>query len=196
MKFERISETIIMRRQINFNFNYIIYLIFVFVFSVSCKDNSKQSFMRSPVNTVTKDNITIEVYDYDNFEPFLNQKNDVTYVVNFWATWCKPCIEELAYFEQIGEKYKDKNVKMLLVSLDFPENIESGLIPYIKNNNLKSEVILLDAPDANAWIPKVDKDWSGSIPATLIYNKEKRAFYEQSFTYEELENEIHKFINQ
>ena len=49
-------------------------------------------------------------------------------------------------------------------------------------------------PDQNSWIPKVSEKWSGAIPANLIYNKNSRAFYEQSFTYEELQTEVHKFL--
>ena len=84
---------------------------------------------------------------------------------------------------------------MILVSLDFPKMIESRVIPFIKNKNLQAEVVVLNDPDANSWIEKVAKEWSGAIPATIIYKNEKRKFYEQSFTEEELETEIKSFIN-
>jgi len=82
-----------------------------------------------------------------------------------------------------------------LVSLDFPDKIESQLIPFVTKRKLKSEVVLLDDPNANEWIPKVDETWTGAIPATIIFSKDKRKFYEQSFTYEELENELQTIIN-
>jgi len=81
-----------------------------------------------------------------------------------------------------------------LVSLDFPDKLDSNLIPFIKKNSIQPKVILLDAPNENEWIPKIDESWSGAIPATLIYNKNKRSFYEQSFTREELINELERFI--
>ena len=83
---------------------------------------------------------------------------------------------------------------MILVSLDFPDKLESQLIPFINKNDLQSQVILLNDPYENEWIPKVDSSWSGAIPATLIIDKNKRTFYEQPFTEEELEKEILKFI--
>ena len=126
---------------------------------------------------------------------FLNQKDDTVYVVNFWATWCAPCIKELPSFEEIGKKYKDQKVKVILVSLDFPKKVESNLIPFIERKKLVSEVIHLDDPDANSWIEKIDKNWSGAIPATIIYRNDSKAFYEQSFTYEELETELLKMLN-
>src|SRR5690606_6809447 len=60
-----------------------------------------------------------------NFEAlekkYFQKKNDSIYVINFWATWCKPCIKELPAFEKIASEYADKKVKVLLVSLDFPD---------------------------------------------------------------------------
>ena len=122
----------------------------------------------------------------------MSSKTDKTLVVNFWATWCKPCIKELPYFEAAQTKYKE-DIRVILVSLDFPEKLESQLIPFVNENAIHSQVVLLDDPYENEWIPKVDSTWSGAIPATLIISGSKKVFYEKSFTQEELENEILKF---
>ena len=77
-------------------------------------------------------------------------------------------------------------MKILLVSLDFPAQINSRLKPFLKENNIDMETVLLDDPNQNVWINKVDPTWSGSIPATLVYSRNSRNFYEKSFTYQEL----------
>lgn len=136
----------------------------------------------------------LEVYDFQGIEKFLHQKNNKTYVINFWATWCAPCIKELPYFEQIQEKYK-KDVEVILISLDFPSQYETKLIPFLEKRQLKSKVIVLDDVDMNSWIPKIDSNWDGAIPVTLIYNSKNRQFYPQSFTYDELAIEVEKFLN-
>ena len=141
----------------------------------------------------SRDDISVNAYDFSGLEYYLNQKNDTTYVVNFWATWCEPCVEELPHFEKLNEKYKEDKVKVILVSLDIFKQVETKLLPFIKEKQLKSEVIYLRDPDQNTWLPKVDSTWSGAIPATVIYNKEQRKFYERSFTYEELEKEVSNF---
>ena len=133
--------------------------------------------------------------DFDGLKPRLSTQSDSTYVVNFWATWCKPCIKELPYFQELSENYKSEKVKVLLVSLDFPNKYESLLKPYIKEHNIQNEVLALNDPDSNSWIPQVDESWSGAIPATIIFNKNERKFYEQSFTYDELENQLKSVIN-
>lgn len=137
---------------------------------------------------------TVPVYDFAGLEPILHQQNDTCYVVNFWATWCKPCVEELPAFEELQETFKNEKLKVLLVSLDFIKYYDTQLLPFIADRKLKSEVVLLNDPRSNTWIDKVSPDWSGAIPATIIYRGEMRQFYERSFTFEELESEVNAFL--
>lgn len=115
-------------------------------------------------------------------------------MVNFWATWCAPCVKELPYFEDLNTQYKNEQVEVILVSLDFPKTYETSLKPFLKEKKLQTKVVALDDANFNSWIPQVHPDWFGAIPATLIYNREKRKFFEKSFTYKELENEVKQFI--
>jgi len=169
--------------------------IIILLHITSCKNEVKpDQSVKKEKKSIEEFAITkVQSYNFKQFETFLNKKDSKTYVINFWATWCKPCVEELPSFEKLNEAYKSQNVEVLLVSLDFPNQIEERLIPFIEKHKLKSKVILLDDPDQNTWIPKVSEEWSGAIPATLIYNKKSRKFYEQSFTYSELETELKKF---
>lgn len=154
--------------------------ILVVLLMVSCKEESKE--------------ITFTEVDYNGLEKVLNKQDNKTYVVNFWATWCAPCVKELPYFERINKQYKDKNVEVVLVSLDFPKHFDTKLKNFINEKQLQSELYALNDMDSNYWIPKVNKDWSGAIPATLIYNSNKREFFEQAFEYEELEKALNKFL--
>lgn len=162
-----------------------IILVLIFAISLSCQEKGAK---KSAVN----ENDSIEVYDFSTLEAMLNAADDKIYIVNFWATWCKPCIEELPYFEALEAEGGD-GIKVILVSLDFPDKLETQLKPFIANKKIKSQVILLDDPHENEWIPKVDSSWTGAIPATLIFNKSKRVFYEKSFTKESLFEEVLNF---
>ena len=137
----------------------------------------------------------IQVVDFDEFYSKIDLSSNDTYVINFWATWCSPCVKELPYFESINKEYADKNVKVILVSLDFPSQIESKLKPYIKKNKIKSNVILLDDSKMNKWVPRVSEKWDGGIPATLIVNSSNYNFYPNPFEKEELVGEILKVMD-
>lgn len=148
--------------------------------------------------TISKEQPNLEglqVLDFDGLEPYLNKMDDELHVVNFWATWCAPCVKELPYFEALNDGIEGKSIDVLLVSLDFPDKYESKLLPFIEKYQLRSEVIALDDINQNRWIPAIDDTWSGALPATLIYKGDKRKFYEGSFTQEELETEIKQFLN-
>ncbi|MBW6489694.1 MAG: TlpA family protein disulfide reductase [Lentimicrobium sp.] len=137
----------------------------------------------------------VSVLDFQKFRPYLEKNNDTTYVINFWATWCLPCIKEIPYFQQVNDNYSDKKLKVLLVSLDFANQIDKRLKPFIEKHKLTPQVVLLNDPDANSWINEVSPEWSGALPATVIYNKNFRGFYEKSFTYNELEQIINQRIS-
>ena len=133
---------------------------------------------------------------FDDFEPILHQDTDTTYVVNFWATWCGPCVKELPYFEALHKRYEDQPVKVVLVSLDFEKHIVRKLLPFLNKKDIQSNVVLLADGKANNWIDKVDPSWSGAIPITLVYKGDKREFYEKEFHSEqELVNIISPFLN-
>ena len=129
--------------------------------------------------------------DIDELKLIYHEKGDKIYVVNFWATWCKPCVEELPHIEAINASYKKEQVTVLLVSLDFPEMLDKKLPKWLKKHKIKSRVIMLDDPDENKWINGIDPKWTGSIPATLIMkNSQKIMFTEGRITEFELKSII------
>ena len=111
---------------------------------------------------------------------------DTTYVINFWATWCSPCVAELPNFEKLRVENLNKPVKIILISLDFKSKLQKAVIPFVQNNNINAEVFLLNEPDKQIYTQRIDKKWSGAIPATLFVNKKVRHFYEKEFTEDEL----------
>lgn len=121
----------------------------------------------------------IPVYNFDELEPLLYTSSNKTHVINFWAMWCAPCVRELPILLEYEKNNPD--VEIILVSLDFPEDIETKLKPFLKEREISSKVVLLDDPDANSWIDKVDPNWSGAIPFTIVFNNEKRSYHERVF---------------
>ena len=137
----------------------------------------------------------VKVLNFNEFEPNLHFINDSVYLINFWATWCVPCRRELPAIEQVSTKYSNKKFRVILVSMDFQSQLESQLLPFINSHHIKSQVVLLDDPDQNRWIDKVDSGWSGEIPFTVIYGKKFRNTFAKSFNFHELDSIINNKLN-
>ncbi|MDP4224263.1 MAG: TlpA disulfide reductase family protein [Bacteroidota bacterium] len=127
-------------------------------------------------------------------EKILKNPENKLFVVNLWATWCAPCVKELPGFEKVARDYDPSKVKFILVSLDFPSEVQKQLLPFLKKNNISLDVNVMTDLDYNSWMAKVDPDWQGNIPSTLFFNNKKKTRY---FHPGELsETELRKIINQ
>ncbi len=133
----------------------------------------------------------VQVMRFEQFETLTNPKDDKVYIFNFWATYCKPCLKEMPDFQRVAAESKGK-IEVVFVSLDFVKDRDK-VEAFIKEKNIKEKVILLNEPDYDSWINKVNKDWSGAIPATLIIRQNKREFYEKSLDYEEIKRNLNGF---
>jgi thiol-disulfide isomerase/thioredoxin len=136
-----------------------------------------------PATWPAKDSTLSDIPIYSTFDeiaPLFQQDNDTTYVINFWATWCKPCVKELPYFEELNASLQGQKAKVVLVSLDFPKKVATQLVPFVEKRQLSSEVLVLLDGKYNDWIDQVDPQWTGAIPATLIYKGENRRFIGQA----------------
>ena len=131
----------------------------------------------------------VNLLTVDQLESRFANGNDTVYIVNFWATWCAPCVAEMPNFEKLQSTYQDQPLKVLMVSVDFKSKLESAVKPFVKKKNLQNEIFLLNEKSQQVYINKISKDWSGALPTTLIVNRTKniRKIYEQEFTYSELE---------
>lgn len=168
------------------SFSFYVVVLTCFLLFSACKTENNNT---TELKFTTWQEGSIPVVNYDKFKAILeNSKDDKLYVFNFWATWCKPCVEELPYFEAINKKYDD--VEVTLVSLDFSEKLNELVIPFANKYELVSNILLLEDTRSFYWIPDVDENWSGAIPATLMFSKNGKTFYEKAFTFEELETEI------
>jgi len=113
-------------------------------------------------------------------------------IINFWATYCGPCIAEMPAFQQLAEKYSHKGLKLIFVSLDMREDYPAKVDSFVVKRKIRNQVLWLNETNADYFCPKVDEKWSGAIPATLLVNKTKtvRRFFEKEMTEQELEKEI------
>ena len=135
----------------------------------------------------------IEYIKIPGLEKILNSDENKLFIVNFWATWCAPCVSEIPNFENVSKSCNPDKVRFILVSLDFPSQVEKQLVPFLKKNGITLNVVVMQDLDYNSWIDKVDPKWQGDIPATLFFNNTRKTRYFHSG--ELTESDLRKFIN-
>ena len=136
------------------------------------------------------------VYKINDLLNRIHNNSDTIYVVNFWATWCKPCVQEMPDFESFYRQNKPALVKIILVSMDFKEDLDKKLVPFLEKNKYSSEVILLDEVNGNDFINKIHTKWGGAIPATYFTtkNKKREDIFEKKVNLELLNSTMNEFI--
>lgn len=140
---------------------------------------------------------TLQYSSFADLQSSLLKDNENVIVLNFWATWCKPCVAELPDFEKIYSELKEKNVQVILANLDLHSKTETAVPEFIQKKNIQSTVVHITDQDPNDWVSKVDAQWTGSIPATVIYNRGKKVwFFEGQTDYETLKSIIIKYITE
>jgi thiol-disulfide isomerase/thioredoxin len=139
---------------------------------------------------------TIKKWKYAELEQYINQSK-TPLVINFWATFCKPCVDEIPYFQKLIRQYEGKKVKLLLASLDFPEYYPQKIEAYAKKYGFTAEIIWIDEEDPGQFCPRIDSKWSGVLPATLFINKKKnyRSFHSQQLPENEFKKELDKLVD-
>lgn len=133
-----------------------------------------------------------ELIKLKGLQEIMQNKSDQVMVINFWATWCAPCIKELPYFEKLNQ---NKLANVLLVSMDYDLDPNTEKVDrFVARKKLQSKVLILTESDPNSWIDKIDKRWSGALPATLVINSKtgKREFVQGELGEGELEKLVMK----
>jgi len=132
----------------------------------------------------------VRVLNFEQLETSTHLTNDTLYVVNFWATWCKPCVQELPYFIESAKKNSNQKVKIVFASLNSVKELAS-VQKFTDSKNIQQNVFILNAGNPNIWLDKIDKSWGGSIPATVMYKNNKKVFFKEGeFTQTEIDSII------
>jgi thiol-disulfide isomerase/thioredoxin len=137
-----------------------------------------------------RDSLSYPVYtSFDEVASLFDHvEADETLVINFWATWCQPCVEELPYFERLA---RETDARVVMISLDFKKDVATRLKKFVEERDLKLPVIALADGDYNSWIDRVDPSWGGAIPVTLICRGKERRFHDTKFDdYDELRTAV------
>lgn len=133
----------------------------------------------------------------DDVKALLDANKGRVVLLNFWATWCKPCVKEFPELVKLYNSYKDKGFSIVFISADVPEEIKSKVIPFLNAQGVDFQTYYIGFDKPEDLINYIDKDWQGAIPSTYIYDKDGKMQTSilGSKSYGDFESEITKYLN-
>lgn len=137
------------------------------------------------------------VNNTDDIKQIFESSKGKVVLLNFWATWCKPCVKEFPELMKLYSNYKDKGFELVFISLDDISEVETKLKPFLTKSGVDFTTYYNTFAKPEELIDYVDKNWSGAIPQTYIYDKEgtMQVSILGNKTYEQFEKEITKYLN-
>ena len=170
------------------------YLPLLFVLTLLCTcDRAPESVPLPRLGTAAE---PVRYADFAELAPLFEQQNDTVYVINFWATWCRPCREEIPYLQQLAEEAADRPLQVVLVSLDTAANAIDRIPAYLQRTAPRPASVILTDPDDAVWGKTIDRVWSGNLPTTIIYRRALRYVYRRNFrTYADLQRALEPLLD-
>lgn len=166
----------------------IIYLTIVFIF-VGCGEK------QTPQTTISSAAPEIEIVNLEVVQKLISDRNGKPLFINFWATWCAPCVEEFPDIVELSEK-KGEQIDFVAISLDSESDLDKKVKQFVKKNNVNFKVLLLKESDVYPLLDWINDEWRGAIPATFIYDKNGNqiSFLLGLQTYSQFETAINKLL--
>lgn len=147
-------------------------------FGCSMKWASKQKGAEEAVDKWNAEKVDLKMMELDEFEKLLNNDTDKLLLINFWATWCGPCVSEFPELIEINRMYRNREFEMITVSLDSPDK-KSNVLKFLEGNYASNKNFLYNSEDKYALMDKVDKDWPGAIPYTILIEPGGKIIYKK-----------------
>lgn len=165
---------------------------FLFISSGCESNNGKNS------TDVDKNNLSVGVMGLDDLKRKINNREGKILFINFWATWCKPCVDEFPALVKLAENNKNNDVEFLSLSVDLIKEINSNVIPFIEKQKVNFPVFVIPEKESDEVIGFISEEWNGAIPATAIYDTQGKLveFITGAETYESFQQKIEKILNQ
>ena len=140
--------------------------------------------------------VDVKIINTNDLKSIFNDVNGSALFINVWATWCEPCREEFPELVKLSNNYKNQ-IHFIGISVDDASDLSAKVIPFLKSQNASFKNYLLKVKEPEDFINMLNKDWSGAIPATFIYDKGGKQIEvligKQS--YDEFESAIKKVIH-
>lgn len=144
----------------------------------SVKWAGKESLVRSYLDRLAREPVSLARADAATLRDLRGGSTNKLRLVNFWATWCAPCVAEFDEFVTINRMYRHRDFEMVLVSLNRPDE-EPAVLEFLKKHQASNRNLLFAFADRDPLINAFNPDWQGAVPYTVLLSSEGRVLHEE-----------------
>ena len=120
---------------------------------------------------IGKDTLQVLPVNEDQVSALISSSRGKILLVNLWATWCKPCVDEFPHLVRLQKIYGEKGLKVLFISVDDVELIETTVLPFLQKQKVTFPTYIKNSEDDERFINAIGDEFRGAIPTTFVYDR-------------------------
>lgn len=118
-------------------------------------------------NEIAAKPVKLDLAGADELKALRRNTGDKILLIDFWATWCGPCVQEFPEFEKMYRMYGHRKFGLVTVSAQFPDE-KKGVLPFLEREHATSRNLLFGDNDTYAMMAAFDPKWNGGLPYTVL----------------------------
>ena len=169
-----------------------VFLIFLSVLLTTGCSNSDTIVQAEEAKQSPEKKSTVSLVTLQEVQKALEKNKGKVSIVNLWATWCPPCVAEIPHLSEFYREMDPEKVAFTAISLDDPQSAEKVVPLFQQKKKVPFDILVLKEPDIDALGKLLNKQLSGSIPNTLVYNSQGKLvkFWEGGISKSDLEGVV------
>jgi thiol-disulfide isomerase/thioredoxin len=172
-------------------------ILLILISFISCTEKTHDKEQNTIIDKSVQQRKLIQHVDSigkSGLEQLITNRKGKTLFLNIWATWCVPCIEEFPDIVKLSEKFKNSDLEVIGISVDYPDEVNTKIVPFLLKQKVPYKVYVSDFKKDEDLINTLNVKWSGALPATFIFDKQgvQRYMLVGKGTYDKFKNEIEK----
>ena len=149
------------------------------VVGCSIKWSGKEAAAQAYLNQLAAEPVSVSPADTNVLQALRRNDSGKFRLVNFWATWCAPCVAEFSEFVTINRMYRHRDFEFVTVSMNEPDE-EKSVLEFLKKQQASNRNLIFASADRDALINAFDPDWSGAAPYTMLISPEGKIIYRET----------------